>query len=208
MSLIHTALMLKSAGKPITPGNLRAVLSATGVRTDHGEIDAFLSLLGQQHSVTREGDGTCQSSSSLESSGASESDCLAPYIYSVATGEPAHFKTAGMTGAAVSRLAERGLVAMVHEQTAAPCPPPEEGSRDTLRQKADRVRTREECGVQVTVSVSVGRPERAEGCMGAMAGFACLIEKGRAEALRAIFHCHCPENGLAARAAGAWPSYG
>ncbi|MCK4376402.1 MAG: GvpL/GvpF family gas vesicle protein [Candidatus Brocadiae bacterium] len=47
MSLIYPALMLRSAGKPITRDNLNAVLKAAGLQADPVEIDALLSLLGE-----------------------------------------------------------------------------------------------------------------------------------------------------------------
>ena len=323
MSLIYAALTLRSARKPITADNLNAVLKATGVQADQGEIAALVSLLGEQRSVARESDAASQASPPSESSEAADPDSRALYVYAVAVGDPVPFETVGINGAAVFTLAEGGLLAAVHEQAATPYSSQdkgvvegwvlshqavvEEASRhyeavlpmafdtmvsgkdreeakdrlrawlrdegDTLRRRADRVRNREEYGVQVSlnvesaaheamdscaaviefrkrlsnksegaaylykqqldklvrseiqkraetvfreafelagqhaVEVSVDRLKRAEGNMRMVANLSCLVEKGRAEALKAAFHGHCAGDGLAVRVTGPWPPY-
>lgn len=214
MSLIYAALTLRSAGKPITRDDLNAVLKAMGVQADQTEIDALLSLLGEQPSGTRQTELPSGASAPPKSGEPPNPDQRALYAYAVAVGEPARFETAGIDGAAVFATAEGGLVAVVHECAAQPYSSEdrevvqdwalshqavvEEASRhyeavlpmafdtmvsgkdaaeamdhlrgwlrdeaDVLRRKAERVRNREEYGVQVSLDVESATRETMDTC--------------------------------------------
>ena len=115
MSLIYAALTLRSAGRLITRDSLNAVLAATGVEADQGEIDALLCLLGETRPrVPRKEEPESESPFS-RSDKATDPGCRALYVYAIAVGEPARFATAGIDGAAVFAVAEGDLVAAVHE---------------------------------------------------------------------------------------------
>ena len=135
MSVIYAALMLRSAGKPITRDNLTALLKAAGVQASLGEIDALLSLLGSKPAPAAAEEPASQTarpasaqvtelpsqpSAPSKSGEALDPDQLALYVYVVAVGEPIPFETAGVDGAAVFALAEDSLVAVVHECSAQP----------------------------------------------------------------------------------------
>lgn len=120
MSLIYAGLTLRSAGKPITRDNLNAVLKATGVQADQGEIDALLSLLGTRSEADRAKEAASEAPAPLKSGEAPNPDRHALYVYAVAVGEPASFVTAGIDGATVFTVVEGGLVTVVHKCVAQP----------------------------------------------------------------------------------------
>ena len=120
MSLIYAALTLRSAGKPITRDNLKAVLEASGLQADQGEIDSLLSLIGGEPAMDPEKRPASHRSAAPKSGEAADPDRSACYVYAVALGEPAPFATAGIDGAGVSVIGEDGLVAVVHECPAQP----------------------------------------------------------------------------------------
>ena len=214
MSLIYAALTLRSAGRPITRDSLNAVLKATGVEADQGEIDALLSLLGEDRPHPRREEQGRTESPRSRSGGTVDPDRRALYVYAVAVGEPVPFATAGIEGADVFTIAEGDLVAVVHERVAQPYSSQEgevveswvlshqavveEASRhydaalpmafdtmvpgkdraeserrlrtwlhdesDVLHRKADRVRNREEHGIQVMWDLEAATREIMDTC--------------------------------------------
>lgn len=120
LSLIHAALTLRSAGRPITRGSLDAVLNAAGAQASREEIGALLLLLEPEPRAEPQEEPASQAAAPPESREDPGPDDRALYVYAVAAGEPVAFAAAGIDSAPLLAVDTGGLVAVVHECSAQP----------------------------------------------------------------------------------------